>query len=157
MINIIKIKPLVTSLSISLGVGLTSAFLTLNSMEVYKSLNKPNLAPPSIIFPIVWTILYILMGISSYLIYISKNPNKINALKIYALQLVINFIWPLLFFNNKLYLISFIWIIFLWLIVLAMIIAFSKINHFAGILQVPYLLWVTFASYLNIMVYLLNK
>lgn len=152
-----KIKTLAISLFASLGIGAMSALFTLNSTKIYEHLNKPALAPPANIFPIIWTILFILMGISSYLIYISNNPTKNHALKIYILQLIINFIWPLLFFNCQLYLISFIWIILLWLIILAMIISFYKINYLASILQIPYFLWVTFASYLNIMVYLLNR
>ncbi|MBP0979632.1 MAG: tryptophan-rich sensory protein [Oscillospiraceae bacterium] len=152
-----KIKPLITNLAISLGVGIASALITKNSMELYENINKPALSPPSVTFPIVWTILFILMGISSYLVYISKSTDKKDALKIYAFQLFANFVWPILFFNNQLYLFSFIWLIVLLLLVLTMIIAFFKISKPAGLLQVPYILWITFASYLNIMVYILNR
>ena len=152
----IKLKPFITSLSISLGVGLLSSILTSSSMNIYENINKPNLSPPSITFPIVWTILFILMGISAYLIYISKSPNKKNALKIYATQLIINFIWPLLFFKAQNYFISFICLIILWILILFMIINFYNINRLSGLLQIPYIIWVTFAGYLNFMVYILN-
>lgn len=152
-----KIKSLITNLTISLGTGLLSALLTKDSMSVYENINKPLLSPPSIVFPIVWTVLFTLMGISSYLIYNSNSSNKTDALKIYAFQLIVNFIWPILFFNFQVYLISFIWLLFLWILILFMIINFYKINKSAGLLQIPYILWVTFAGYLNLMVYILNK
>lgn len=152
-----KIKSLITNLTISLGTGLLSALLTKDSMSVYENINKPLLSPPSIVFPIVWTVLFTLMGISSYLIYNSNSSNKTDALKIYAFQLIVNFIWPILFFNFQVYLISFIWLLFLWILILFMIINFYKINKNAGLLQIPYILWVTFAGYLNLMVYILNK
>lgn len=154
----IKLKSLITSIAISLGVGATSAIITKDSMDIYKNINKPELSPPPIIFPIVWTILFLFMGISAYLIYISKSENnKQSALITYALQLIINFIWPILFFNNQLYLFAFIWLIILWFVVLRMITLFYKISKIAGALQIPYICWLTFAGYLNIMVYLLNR
>lgn len=152
----INFKSLIINLVISLGTGILSALITRNSMDNYKKLNLPKLAPPSILFPIVWTILFILMGISAYIIYKSNSNKKQNALKIYAAQLIINFIWPILFFNLNLYLFSFIWIILLWIFILLMINSFKKISNTAAYLQIPYLLWVTFASYLNFMIYYLN-
>lgn len=150
-------KSLIVSLTISLGTGILSALITRNSMTIYQNLNLPKLAPPSTLFPIVWTILFILMGISAYIIYESNSNKKQNALKIYATQLLINFIWPILFFNLNLYFISFVWIILLWIFILIMINLFKKISNIAAYLQIPYFLWVTFASYLNFMIYYLNK
>ena len=149
-------KSLTTNLAISLGTGILSALITRNSMDTYKNLNLPKLAPPSILFPIVWTILFILMGISAYIIYESNSNQRQNALIIYGIQLIINFIWPILFFNSKLYLFSFIWITLLWLLIIVMINSFNKISNTAAYLQTPYLVWVTFASYLNFMIYYLN-
>lgn len=149
-------KSLTVNLAISLGTGILSALITRNSMDTYKNLNLPKLAPPSILFPIVWTILFILMGISAYIIYESNSDQKQNALTIYGIQLLINFIWPILFFNLKLYLFSFIWIILLWLLIILMISSFKKISNVAAYLQISYLLWVTFASYLNFMIYYIN-
>ena len=149
----IQLKPFVISLLISLGVGGLSALLTKDNMDIYKNLKQPALAPPSI----VWTILFILMGISAYLIYVSDSYQKKNALIIYGVQLLINFLWPIIFFNYQNYLFSFVWLIFLWVIIIRMIIAFYKISKPAAYLQIPYLLWVTFAGYLNLAIFLLNK
>lgn len=149
-------KSLTANLAISLGTGILSALITRNSMDTYKNLNLPKLAPPSILFPIVWTILFILMGISAYIIYESNSDQKQSALTIYGIQLLVNFIWPILFFNLELYLFSFVWIILLWLLIILMINSFKKISNVAAYLQIPYLLWVTFASYLNFMIYYNN-
>lgn len=149
-------KSLTVNLAISLGTGILSALITRNSMDTYKNLNLPKLAPPSILFPIVWTILFILMGISAYIIYESNSDQKQSALTIYGIQLLVNFIWPILFFNLGLYLFSFIWIILLWSLIILMINSFKKISSIAAYLQIPYLLWVTFASYLNFMIYYNN-
>lgn len=152
----IKLKPLLISLLIPLGIGSLASFLTMNSMDVYKNLNLPSFAPPSFIFPVAWTILYILMGISAYMIYDSSSPLKSKALTVYSIQLIFNFIWPLIFFNGQMYLLAFMWLILLWILVLWMIILFHKINRVAAYFQIPYLIWLTFAAYLNLGIYLLN-
>lgn len=153
-----KAKTYIISIVIALAVGGLSAFLTRNSMDMYQSINQPPLTPPAILFPIVWTILYILMGISSAIIYMRRNENDVSgALKIYAFQLVVNFFWSIIFFNMRAYLFSLIWLIILWLLIIAMITSFRKINSTAAYLQIPYLLWVTFAVYLNFMIYFLNR
>ncbi len=122
----------------------------------YNLLEKPFLSPPSILFPIVWTILYILMGVS-YGILDSKSlvDSEINF--IYYLQLLVNALWPIFFFTLKWRLFSFIWILLLILLVLYMIIKFYNKNKTSGLLQIPYILWLLFASYLNLFTYLLNK
>ncbi len=157
VIFLIKLKSLIINLLIPLAIGSLSGFLSMNSMKIYKDLNQPSFAPPSFLFPIVWTILYVLMGISSYMVYESNSILKNKALKVYALQLLMNFIWPLLFFNAQMYLFSFVWLIGIWGLVLWMIILFCKIKPISGYLQIPYLLWLTFAAYLNLGVYFLNK
>lgn len=149
-------KALLISLLISIGVGALSGILTRNSVEVYSQLNRPPLSPPSWVFPVVWTILFVLMGISSYIVYMSKSPNTKGALAVYILQLAVNFIWPFIFFSAQAYLFAFIWLIFLWLLVVLMINMFYKISPVAAILQIPYLVWLTFAAYLNLMVVILN-
>lgn len=153
----IKWKPLIVSITISLGVGMLAGLLTMNSMSLYQELVKPALSPPGWVFPIVWTILYILMGISAYLIYISDSPDKEQALKIYILQLMLNFLWSLAFFNRQDFLLAFLILVILWVFIAAMISKFYSINKLAGILQIPYFLWVTFAGYLNLAVYFLNN
>nr|WP_308415457.1 TspO/MBR family protein [Sporanaerobium hydrogeniformans] len=94
-------KSLIISLVISLGIGFFAGFLTQNSMEVFEALKKPPLAPPGLVFPIVWTILYSLMGISAYLVYEAEAPQrtKEKALSIYGFQLLFNFLWSIVFFN----------------------------------------------------------
>lgn len=125
---VIKLKPFITSLAISVGVGVLSAVSTMGSMDVYKDVNKPMLSPPGWLFPIVWTILFILMGISSYIVYESKSPYRDISLKIYLLQLAFNFLWSIIFFNAELYLFSFIWLILLWVLILIMILLFYKVK-----------------------------
>lgn len=155
----IQWRLLILSILISFGVGGISALFTRNSMSTYKNYNQPVFAPPSIVFPIIWTILFILMGISAYLIFVSKVNKKLKfkALFLYGLQLFINFFWAIIFFDFAMIFFGFVWIVFLWIIVLLMTINFYKINRTAAYLQIPYLLWITFASYLNLGIYIFNK
>ena len=108
------------------------------------------------VFPIVWAVLYILMGVSSYLIWRTGDQRRFTALTVYGVQLVMNFIWPLLFFEMREFLFAVIWLGLLFIAVLVMAILFKKLRPAAGILQIPYLLWLAFAFYLNLGVYLLN-
>lgn len=117
----------------------------------YSIMNKPALSPPSIVFPIVWTILYLLLGISYYLTTKTKEINKV-----YYLNLFLNFIWPILFFNFKLYLISVAVLLLLIINLIELIVIFYKDNKTSGYLNIPYLIWLLFAFYLNIGVYILN-
>ncbi len=150
-------KTLAISLAVPLGVGAVSAFFTRNGMQYFsQTVNQPALSPPSWLFPIVWTILFLMMGTASYIIAVSKHPAQKKALTAYALQLAVNFVWPLLFFNLKAYLFSFFWIILLWFLVWTAFTHFYKINSTAGKLLIPYLLWLIFAAYLNFGIYLLN-
>lgn len=146
---------LIISILIPLTVGALSALISGN-MSAYATLNKPALSPPSFIFSIVWTILYILMGISAYLIYSSNSANKGNALKIYALQLFFNFGWSIIFFGFSQYLLAFLWLVVLIILICIMIKQFYAINPIAAYLQIPYLLWCLFAAYLNLSIYLNN-
>lgn len=145
-------------IAIPLMVGAVSAILTRNSMEVFEFLNKPPLAPPGWLFPVVWTILYVLMGVSSYLILTSDADREdiTAAIRIYAYQLVVNFLWSTFFFNFEWYFFSFLWLILLWVLVLIMILRFKNINKLAAYLNIPYLIWLTFAGYLNFGIWLLN-
>ena len=120
-------------------------------------MQQPPASPPAFLFPIVWSILYTLMGISSYLIYVSDSAGKYQALFIYALQLFFNFFWSILFFRFELYLPAFFWLLILILLIAVMIYLFYQIRPLAAYLQIPYLLWCLFAAYLNYQVYLLNK
>lgn len=151
-------KTLILSLIIPLSVGLLSFLLTKNGINNYSNnLIKPSFAPPSFLFSIVWTILYILMGISSYKIYESMSCYKGTCLLLYGLNLVLNFLWPIIFFNLEARLFAFIFIIFLDIVVLLMILCFYGIDKKSAYLQIPYFVWLLFASILNFSVYFLNR
>ena len=122
----------------------------------YKDLIKPDFAPPGILFPIMWFILYTLMGISIYLVKESGSPFSNKAVSIYIIQLVVNYLWSFIFFVFNLQLLSFFWIILLIVLVGIMIVRFFWINNLSAYLQVPYLLWLIYASVLNLLVYFLN-
>jgi len=142
---------LLQNIVIPLLVGIVASFITGRGMENYENLAKPPLSPPGWVFPIVWTILYILMGISSYLIMTSgaDKQKKEKAIMLYWYQLAVNFLWPTFFFNFEWYLFSFVWLLILWVLVLLMIISFYKIDKRAAYINIPYLVWLTFAGYLN--------
>ena len=152
----IQLKPLIVSLLISLGVGGIASILTSGSYSIYENLSKPPLSPPGFIFPVVWIILYILMGISAYLIYISDSDEKNLALKFYAVSLIVNFFWPIFFFKFGLFWLAFFWLLLLIFIVAVTLILFKKINPTAAWLLVPYLIWILFAAYLNLFTAILN-
>ena len=151
-------KLLVLCIVIPLAVGALASLLTGGGMEVFESVNKPPLSPPAWLFPVVWTILYILMGISSYLVLTSgAEENEISkAMTIYGYQLAVNFLWPTFFFNFQWYLFSFLWLVLLWVLVLVMIIRFWGIDRTAAYLNIPYLVWLTFAGYLNLGIWWMN-
>ena len=152
-----NIKKLVFFIVGTIIIGGLFGFLTMGNMKTYDALIKPPLTPPGILFPIVWTILFTLMGISLYIVSNEKYKDKEKAYKIYVVQLIVNSIWTLLFFGLNLRLIAFIWLILLIVLVIKMIIEFYKINKVSAYLQIPYILWITFAAYLNFALYILNK
>lgn len=151
----------VKSIAVPLLTGLFAAVLTRNGMNDFAKLDQPPLSPPAWLFPIVWTILYVLMGMAYYLVQQAeeKDPSqqreKDNATVLYGLQLMINFFWPILFFGLNWYFVSFLWIIFLWIILLWTIFQFRKISKKAAYLLLPYFIWVTFAAYLNFGVWII--
>ena len=150
-------KKLLIALGIPLAVGGLAALLS-GGMSDYGAMNKPPLSPPGWVFPVVWSILYLLMGYASYRIWTSDalGADKRRALLLYGAQLLANFVWPLLFFGGEMFLAALIWLVFLWILIFLTIRAFSKIDERAGDLLIPYILWVTFAAYLNLGIYLLN-
>ena len=152
----IKWKKLLICIAIPLLVGTVAALFTRESMAIFEAVHKPRFSPPGWIFPVAWTVLYTFMGIASYIISESDNPKKKNALIFYAVQLGFNFFWSLIFFNLSAYLFAFVWLLALWVLILVTMLKFYKINERAGDLILPYLLWVTFAAYLNYGVYVLN-
>lgn len=146
------------SLLIPLAVGSIAALITRDGMDTYQMMRMPFFAPPAWLFSIIWTILYILMGLSSYWVMISDvtQKEKERAILLYEYQLVVNFLWPTFFFSFQWYLFSFFWIILLWILVFFMIRSFWKIEKRAAIINFPYLLWLTFAAYLNLAVWWVN-
>ena len=151
----VNVKNLLINVGIPLFLGSIVGYLTAPCND-YLNLNLPSFAPPALVFPIVWTILYILMGISSYLIYESGSSESKEALRIYGIQLGVNLLWSFVFFCLKWYLIAFIWIVVLIILVIIMIRKFYNINKTAAYLQIPYLIWLVFASILSLSVVFLN-
>lgn len=152
-----KISPYAVSIAIAMAVGGLSAALTNGKMEEYARLVQPPLAPPGWVFPIVWTALFILMGISAAIVWKTDSPERSDALFIYGTQLVVNFLWTIFYFNFNARLLAFCWLIFLLLLVLLMASRFSKISPAAAKLQIPYIVWLVFAGYLNLATYILNR
>ena len=155
---VIQLRKLVVCIALPLMVGFLSSLISQNSMEVFEMVVKPPLSPPGWIFPVVWTVLYMLMGIASYIVLTSgKSEYKVKtALIFYLIQLFFNFLWPVIFFNGQKYLLAFIWLIILWVLILITSVLFFRISKTAGRLMLPYIIWVTFAAYLNYGIYILN-
>lgn len=143
---------------LSESVGLLSGWLSREGTQLYsETMLKPALSPPAIVFPIVWTILYALMGISAARIRLAPpSRQQQQGTNLFIAQLVVNFFWSLFFFNLQAYGFSLLWLILLWVLVFLMILSFWKTDRLAAILQIPYLLWLTFAAYLNWGVWMLN-
>ena len=141
------------------AVGGLSGWLTREGTEIYNAtITKPPLSPPSIVFPIVWGILFALMGIGAARIYLMPASNaRSRSLLLFGVQLVVNFLWSVIFFNLQAFGFAFLWLILLCGLILWMILSFRKVDKVAAWLQIPYLLWVIFAAYLNFGVWLLNR
>lgn len=148
-------KLLAFFLAIPLILGLIVGFLSRPTAS-YEALVKPFFSPPGFVFPIVWTILYLLMGISSYLIAQSNNPRRYPALITYMEQLFVNLAWSPIFFTLNFRFLAFLWILFLIYLVVKMIVQFKRVSHRAAYLQIPYLLWLIFAALLNFSIVILN-
>lgn len=145
-------------LAVPLAVGGVSALLTRDGMEMFQSLNKPPGSPPAWLFPVVWSVLFLLMGIASGLAAQADGPENAvhTALTAYGAQLIVNFFWPVIFFGLQYFLPAFFWLILLWVLVLLTLVLFWNVNRPAGLLLIPYLLRVTYAGYLNFGVWRLN-
>ena len=160
----LNITKLIIAILVPLLVGGLSAFLTKDAMMTFNNIKKPALSPPGIAFPIVWSILYVLMGIASYLIYnldIKKLSDeqivlRKNVLVVYGVQLVFNFFWSIIFFKFSMYKFAFAWLVILWILIVIFIKNAIKLNKASAYLMIPYILWITFAGYLNVMIAILN-
>ena len=155
----IKWKPLLLALALPLAVGGFSAFLTRDGMRAFASLRQPPMSPPAWLFPVVWTLLYLSMGLASYLVWVSdvSDRRRDRALTVYGLSLAANFLWPILFFTVQAWLAAFLLLLLLWALVGIAALLFGAITPRAGKLLLPYLAWLTFAAYLNLGVWLLNR
>ncbi len=154
-----KIKIYLLSCAIPLAVGGLSALLTMGNMDIYDSITRPPLAPPGILFPIVWTVLYLLMGISSGIIWEGRRGDIAtanNSLIAYAASLVVNFAWSIIFFNFEAFLLAFLWLLFLLYLIIRTVYLYNKQNKTAALLQIPYIVWVAFAGYLSFAIWILN-
>lgn len=165
MKNIFKVNEkfnfldLLINIAIPLGGGLLVGYINKGSMDIYNNLEKPIFAPPSIVFPIVWPILYILMGIAAYRIRMlgKEGQNVASGLFTYYIQLLLNFLWPFIFFSFRLYGISFIELVILLIFIIITFIHFIIKDKVSGFLLIPYLLWTTYAGALNFFIWLLNE
>lgn len=149
-------KKLIISILIPLIIGGLSSLLIKDHLYIYPTLNLPPLAPSSSLFPIIWIVLYILMGISCYYVVISNSKLTEKALLLYGFQLIVNFFWPLFFFNLNNYFLALIILIILLLTIIFMLVVFKQINKLSFYLNLPYLFWIIFALYLNFMIFLNN-
>lgn len=154
-----KIKPLIIAILIPFAGSALVSFLSGTGKELYLSIERPPLSPPGWIFGIVWPILYLLMGIASYRIYMKEEIIKkgSNSIFIYGIQLILNFLWPILFFGLRLYGVAFLELIVLFIFIVITFIKFYKVDKTAAFLILPYLLWTIFAGYLNFGVWFLNE
>ncbi len=154
----IQWKKLIICILIPLLVGIVSGLISGGGMAAFEEINKPPLSPPGWLFPVVWTVLYILMGIASYLVLTSgaKKRDIENAITVYGLQLFFNFFWSIIFFNFELYTFAFVWLLALWVLIIITTVRFGRVSKPAAYLMIPYILWVTFAAYLNLGIAILN-
>lgn len=152
-----KILKLLLCVGLCIGVGILGSFFTIPAIPTwYAALNKPFFSPPNWIFGPVWTVLYILMGVSLYLVLISKSKTKQKAINLFFLQLGLNALWSIIFFGMKNPALALINILLLWIVIFLTIKTFSPISRLASNLLIPYIFWVSFASLLNLMIVILN-
>ena len=151
-------KPYVWMIALTEAVGGLAGWLTRNGVKSYASVRKSSLTPPAALFPAVWSALFALMGVGAARVWLAPpSPERTRGLRLFALQLIVNFFWSPLFFNLRAFGFAFLWLVLLWALILLMIFSYRKVDKIAAWLQVPYLLWVTFAGYLNFTTWLLNR
>lgn len=153
----VKFPQLLLSLGLCLGVGLVGSIFTSPAISTwYSTLNKPFFTPPNWVFAPAWTLLYIMMGVSLYLVWISKSKLKKDAINIFFAQLGLNVFWSIIFFGLRNPILALVDIIALWIAVFLTIRSFYKVNKLSGNLLIPYILWITFATVLNLSIVILN-
>ena len=146
-------------IAVPLLTGAVSALLTKNSMDIYAELKTPPLSPPSFLFPVVWTLLYVLMGVGCGMIFEYRKTSKDaeKGLYYYAASLVFNFVWSILFFNLRMFLPSFLWLLMMLYLIVRTVLCYFRVSRPAAYLQIPYMIWVVFAGYLSAGIYFLNR
>ena len=146
-------------IAVAEAVGALSGWLTRQGVRIYEqTVTQPPLSPPPWVFPVVWGILFALMGFGAARIYLSPvGSDRTRGLRLYWIQLGFNFLWSIIFFNLQAYAFALVWLVALWALILGMFLAFRRVDSLAGWLQLPYLLWVTFAAYLTAGVWILNR
>ena len=151
-------KPYLWGILFTEAVGSLAALLSRHATEIYNStITKPPLSPPAIVFPIVWAILYALMGVGAARVWMAPlSPARTRSLRLFLLQLGFNFFWSILFFNFQAFGFAFLWLAVLWVLIVRMTLSFYEVDRLAAWLQLPYLIWVLFAAYLNFGVWKLN-
>ena len=142
-------KVYIVFIAVTLAVGALAAALTMGSMEDYGNLPKPSFAPPGWLFPIVWTILYVLMAVAAARVWMSGSEYRDKAIILYAVQLTVNFFWTIIFFNFKAYTFAFVWLLLLLALVIAAAVLFAKSDKAAGWLLAPYVIWLVFAQFVE--------
>ena len=154
----IQWKKLIVSIAIPLGIGLVAGWITSDSTEMFESISKPPFSPPAWLFPVAWSILYVLMGIAFYRVWIAvaTAERRKEAFLFYFAQLIFNFFWPIIFSNLREFLFAFVWLFILFVLILLTQRKFAKTDAWAGYLLIPYLAWVAFAGYLNLGIWWLN-
>ncbi len=152
-----KYLSLAVSIAVPLAVGALSALLVPSFSAFYSALPKPALAPPAVLFPIVWTVLYVLMGVAAWLVWRSRSPARFPAITAYAVQLLMTFLWVLVFFGAGKIFSAFIWVVGLFAAELVTFFRFRKIDRGAGTLLIPLLVWTVFGAYLNLAIYMLSR
>ena len=151
-------KKLIIAVAIPLAIGGLAGLITSDGVSEFEELKKPLLAPPAWLFPVAWSILYVLMGVASYKVWtvVTTYEKRKQALFAYGVQLFFNFVWPIIFFNLQEYFFAFVWLVGLWLLIYVTFVQFKQIDRIAGWLLIPYLVWVAFAGYLNFGISILN-
>lgn len=149
-----NLKKIIIIIILTILIGSFFSFFV--SMDIYNVLKKPNLSPPSYVFPIAWIIIYIMISISLYLVTNTKKNGNFDYYMIYVIQLIVNSLWTFIFFGLECFLFSFFWILLLIILVLFMTYIYYQNNKYSAYLLIPYICWLMFAAYLNLQIYLLN-
>lgn len=149
---------LIPALLLPMAVGMASAALSRNGIQLYKTMAKPFLAPPAVVFPVAWSVLYLMMGTASFFMFTTKTAggNKSTAVILYLVQLAMNFFWTIIFFNLRMYTAAFVWLLIMYIIIIACTTLFFLIRPLAGWLMVPYNIWMAFAAYLNLSIVIMK-